>query len=331
MTLEEEIIQATERVQTRTTEFETKISDLDKNITTYTNWAWGFVYAGIAIAVFGIIAYLVIKDSNKFGLNLLGDFYGGSVASIWSLAGLFFIYVAFLGQKQQLLNQQMEIMYSQIEVKYTRLELEGQKKEMVEQNQTLRQQRFENTFFQLLRNHQDIVSGIDIRTSRQGQSTVINEGRDCFKSFYGYLLKRLDREKGLQKTIEVYMEVYNDHQSDLGHYFRHLYHILKFVNTSKEVAEEDKFKYTSLIRALLSSYELSMLFYNCLGAYGKDYFKPLVEKYSFLKNLDHDLIVDKEHFKSYDELAFASSSKRKELIARVPKTAANIGIANSGA
>lgn len=315
MTLEEEIQFAIERSADRTTEFEQKILALEKKILTYTHWAWGFVIGGFVIGVFGFIFYLY-HDNNSFGINMLGDFYGGSVASIWSLAGLFFIYVAFLGQKQQLLNQQMEIMYSQLEVKYTRLELEGQKREMIAQNQTLRQQRFENTFFQLLRNHQEIVNGIDIRKkNRDGSVSVSSQGRDCFKVFYGYFYARTEPGLPIDKTIETYMVFYHEYQSDLGHYFRNLYHILKFINLSEEVIGEEKFKYTSLLRALLSSYELALLFYNGLGEYGNEYFRPLIEKFSFLKNMDKDLILNQDHLKYYNELAFASSTHRKQLLA----------------
>lgn len=312
--LETEIEEATRRISTRTIEIETSLTELENKIMTYTNWAWGFVWAGIVVAIIGVIMFIG-RTSANYNLNLLGDFLGGSVASLWSLAGLFFIYVAFLGQKQQLSNQQLEIMYSQLEVKYTRLELEGQKNEMIEQNKTLRQQRFETTFFQLLRNHQDIVSGIDIRsTSLQGGNYIQSQGRDCFKFFYDTFKRRVGTGTDLENTLKEYMTFYHKHQSDLGHYFRHLYHILKFVNQAKEIEDSERFKYTSLVRALLSSYELALLFYNCLGEYGEEFFKPLVEKFSFLKNLDHDLIFNKTDFEEYDKLAFASSSEREQLL-----------------
>jgi len=314
MTLEEEIQKATERIETRTTEFDLKISALETKISTYTNWAWGFVFGGFAIGIFGLV-YYCNKTPTDYGLNVLGDFYGGSVASIWSLAGLFFIYVAFLGQKQQLMHQQMEIMYSQIEVKYTRLELEGQKKEMIEQNNTLRQQKFENTFFQLLRNHQDIVNGIDIRTHSSANGWVVSsQGRDCFTSFYKNFSGTLNPNMSLEITLEKYMTFYNLKQSDLGHYFRNLYHILKFINNSKEIEETEKFKYTSLLRALLSSHELALLFYNGLCENGEEFFKPLIEKFSFLKNIDTSLIINPAHKNEYKEIAFADSKRRQEIL-----------------
>jgi hypothetical protein len=311
-TLEQEIYESTERINKRNSEYEIKVSKLESSIKTYTNWAWAFVGIGFLIGVIGLI--LFVCEDHAYSLNLLGDFYGGTVASLWSLAGLFFIYVAFLGQKQQLLNQQIEIMYSQLEVKYTRLELEGQKKEMIEQNKTLRQQRFENTFFQLLRNHQEIVNAIDLRRG----VNVTSQGRDCFRifndRFKDSVTGTLGDITGIAHTIKGYMAFYNANQADLGHYFRHMYRILKFIDDSTEISDLEKYKYSSLLRALLSSYELVLIFYNGLGDHGKEKFKPLIEKYSFLKNLDWSLLKNQSDTNEYNKLAFADSVKRKELL-----------------
>ncbi|MCB9257581.1 MAG: putative phage abortive infection protein [Chitinophagales bacterium] len=310
MTLEEEIQSATDRIETRTTEFETKISKLETKIKTYSNWAWGFVIGGFVVVIVGLILYLC-RDNTNYNLNLLGDFYGGSVASIWSLAGLFFIYIAFLGQKQQLLNQQMEIMYSQLEVKYTRLELEGQKKEMIEQNQTLRQQRFDNTFFQLLNTHSNIVSSMDLRKYSE-KSSVISEGRDCFDIFYQRLeiyiktqnnskIKIDPKSANLDDTFKGYDLFFEKNQNNLGHYFRNLYHIIKYIDKSEI---ENKKTYTNFVRAQLSSHELALIFYNCLTEYGNDKFKPLIEKYSLLKNMNKGLVFNSNHLTEYDTKAY---------------------------
>lgn len=202
-------------------------------------------------------------------------------------------------------------MYSQLEVKYTRLELEGQKKEMIEQNKTLRQQRFENTFFQLLRNHQEIVGAIDLRVG----PNITSQGRDCFKTFNtrfkDSIKNTLGDITGLAHTIKGYMTFYNTNQADLGHYFRHMYRILKFIDDSTEISDLEKYKYSSLLRALVSSYELVLIFYNGLGDNGKEKFKPLIEKYSFLKNMDWGLLINQSDTNEYDELAFAKTLSRK--------------------
>ena len=309
--LEIEIETASKRIETRQRQIDADLDNLAIKITQFTNWAWIFVWFGVAVAVVSIFIYLCKNTETGFGLNLLGDFMAGTVASIWSLAGLFFIYVAFLGQKQQLLNQQAEIMYSQLEVKYTRLELAGQKQEMKEQNETLRQQKFENTFFQLLNLFSSIVNSLDLRKSTS-KTEVISTGRDCFEIFYRRLQMTLqEKNKHIlgftiqsstsQQAIKAYSQFYDNNKSDMSHYFRTLYHIIKFVDKS---TIENKKQYTSIVRAQLSSYEQVILFYNCLHDNGKGKFKPLIEKYSIFKNLDTSLIINQDHLDEYENGAY---------------------------
>jgi hypothetical protein len=53
--------------------------------------------------------------------------------------------------------------------------------------------------------------------------------------------------------------------SHLGHYYRHLFSMVKFVVSNKDVPMyEDKMRYLKILRAQLSNYEQIMLFYNWL-------------------------------------------------------------------
>ncbi|WLQ15403.1 putative phage abortive infection protein [Hahella aquimaris] len=55
----------------------------------------------------------------------------------------------------------------------------------------------------------------------------------------------------------------------------------------------------------LSTYEILIMFYNCLSEFGKDKFKPLVEKYGMLEYMDGELLIDKvSHVEFYDQSAF---------------------------
>lgn len=311
-TLEAEIENATRRIESRQVEIDTELQLLVTQIEKYTTWAWRFVWFGAFVAFISTIFYLSKNTETGFGLNLLGDFMSGTVASIWSLAGLFFIYVAFLGQKQQLLNQQLEIMYSQLEVKYTRLELSGQKEEMMEQNNTLRLQKFENTFFQLLSLFNSIVNSLDIRNRKT--LAVTTSGRDCFVIFYKRLSNYLDaiidsegtgmkelRNASIIETVEAYDKLYSEDKSDMSHYFRTIYHIIKFIDASDI---ENKKQYISIARAQLSSYEQILIFYNCLHENGSEKFKPLIEKYALFKNIDGSLVINQEHLNEYASGAY---------------------------
>src|SRR3990170_3845288 len=131
-------------LQNEETKVQKDIRAVDSKIRFYKNFAWSLIGIGLLMGILGLAEHLLGGDMN---LNEIGDYTGGVVASTWSLAGLFIIYVAFLGQKQQ----------------------------MIQQNFTMKQQRFENTFFQMVNLHHQIVNGIDIGETK---------GRDCFKLLF---------------------------------------------------------------------------------------------------------------------------------------------------
>ena len=100
----------------------------------------------------------------------------------------------------------------------------------------------------------------------------------------------------MDSTMEGYKKFFINHQSELGHYFRMLYHIIKFIDASEI---NDKKRYTNFVRAQLSSYELVLLFYNGLSKFGREKFKPLIENYSLLKNMDESLVFSNSHLSEY--------------------------------
>ncbi|MBK3518917.1 putative phage abortive infection protein [Carboxylicivirga marina] len=321
MDIHKEIEQAEKKLKQKQDSLTGEITSLNDKISFYTAWAWVFVIVGLAITLAAFFIYFQSDKGEFYSLNLLGDFMAGAVASLWSLAGLFFIYVAFLGQKQQLLNQQLEISLSQLEVKYTRLELAGQKQEMHIQNETMKQQKFENTFFQMLTLFHSIVDSTDI--SIDGIADAELSGRDCFMQFVrklghhafnkesrgdiDYDIAR--KTKPLDMYIRGYDAFYQIYKSDLSHYFRTYYHIIKLIDKSDV---ENKKQYISIARAQLSSNEQILLFYNCLHKNGKDKFKPLIEEYCLFKNLDDNLLFNIEHKKAYTESAYIPRKEEKE-------------------
>lgn len=104
------------------------------------------------IAVIPLIWALVEVLGNHafFKENELGDFIGGTSGTFASFAGLAFVYVAFLGQRLQILMQQEELELNRQEMKDTRIEIQGQKEQLVLQNKQFQRQSFESVFFSLI-------------------------------------------------------------------------------------------------------------------------------------------------------------------------------------
>lgn len=182
------------------------------------------------------------------------------------------------------------------------------------QRRTSDLQRFESTFFNMLAQQQQITSELSFSYSykdtiledaptetytRLQKEIIVNKevkGRELFYFLFAtnnkYLcgMKFFLDHKGMDAYEESMYPTYFDH------YFRHLYTIVKFVNETKVLSPDDKYKYTSMVRATLSRYELIWLYYNSLSQYGKDKFKDLIEDYSLLKNIRVELLTASKEF-----------------------------------
>jgi len=179
---------------------------------------------------------------------------------------------------------------------------------MTNQNKVMEKQNFESTFFQLLRLYNEVIdelsvdstSAMDVLRSIGGgaSATHILRGRQCFPYLLEFLLKllvsnsKVSTPDGSELTAinDTYREFYAEHGNSIGHYFRTIYNIVKFVDESA-IEETSKRKFTNLLRAQLSKEELSLLFYNCISEYGRERMKPLVKKYDLLQHLEESTLV----------------------------------------
>ena len=97
-----------------------------------------------------------------------------------------------------------------------------------------------------------------------------------------------------------------------NHYFRHLYHIFKYIDTSDLIEDKERYEYASIVRSQLSDYELVMLFYNCLAqkdsGIEENKFKPLIEKYAIFNNLRKELLAKEEHLNEYNDGAYKKTN-----------------------
>lgn len=92
----------------------------------------------------------------------------------------------------------------------------------------------------------------------------------------------------------------------LGHYFRGIYHAIKYIDKS-ELSRKQKIFYTHMLRAQISSDELFFLFYSGISKFGRNKFKPLIEKYSLFEHL-HNEIVSTDLIQ-YNKLAYGNNSE----------------------
>ena len=91
------------------------------------------------------------------------------------------------------------------------------------------------------------------------------------------------------------------HSSQLGHYFRHLFHMTKFVvnHTHKNLDYKRKLGYLRILRAQLSNQEQALLFYNWIavgfGAAWENNKNKFFTDYCLIHNLWYTNLIELEY------------------------------------
>lgn len=290
--------------------FLNNIAEWYKELVFFETVAIFMVIAGLlAILLVGSVAgFSSFLDETKDILDY-SEFIGGLVGSLWSLAGVLLFY-ASLGSQKDELESQKDLLVKQID------EIVKQTEESRKQNVMAKESKDEQTFFQLLGFHNEIIASILLETSEMdfssGQTvTKTIRGRRSFVEYYD-IYKRFFQEssemmmsnstdsESMKKVIEQsYGQFSEEYQADLGHYFRNLYNILVFIDG---LPEKNRSFFLSLLFAQLSNYEMALLFFHGLKA-KNEYYKELLEKYQVLETVPNDEITSMA-YKLYDPKAF---------------------------
>lgn len=245
----------------------------------------------VAVPIIWCIAWFFLSFiATPEARGQFGDMFGAvnALFSGWAFVG---VIVAILLQKEELELQ--------------RKELKETRKEFKDQNETMKRQRFENTFFNMMSLLNETVNSFQLNLDVHGSA----EGRDTFslmqKRMHTFWEQSINHNHGqtIQNIYETsYVGIF---QGILGHYFRNLYRIIKFVDES-DLKDEEKSLYVKIVRAQLSNQELFLLFYNC--AYYEEglNFKVYVEKYALLNNFPLGDLLHEDHAKEYSLSAYNS-------------------------
>lgn len=137
----------------------------------------------------------------------------------------------------------------------------------------------------------------------EDNDTYYNQLSSIKKQHENEFIERTFKGKPIDKIGEIKVlskyELFEGHENKLGHYYRHLYHTVKFVANydNKIVDYKNKRKYLQLLRAQLSNYEQTMLFYNWASGYGKEWeLNKYFSDYRMIHNLYDKLFFDKDYF-----------------------------------
>jgi len=300
------------------------------NFLTFKRLTRFIVYTIIAIVIAGV-SYSVLlylhhykSDFQLFSntnFGLLGDFVGGVIGTLVAIVAALYIIKSYKKQISQGKKQTFETSFT--------LMLEMHRKNLQEveindaQGNTLTGRK---AFKPMVEELEELFEAVDKTIEKKSNSDErFAEWREkrkrmalAHKLSYGYFFYSvdsyfltIDKNEALYDLCELVRteikgskklpdELKNlQHHTILGHYYRHLFNMVNWVNAESSLTLKEKQKFCKLIRSQLSDYEEILLYYNSLSSLGEAWNEPLGEreveqmnliaKYRLLKNCPYYL------------------------------------------
>lgn len=239
---------------------------------------WALAIGATALVCCSIAIYMYSShfsapptyDHERWGQ--FGDFFGGTLNPILSALSLF----AILGT---LLIQSRELSHST--------------KTLADQSKHLELQAFENTFFSLIKLHNENALNIDLEETEEKSAY---SGRGAFKILTERLRKTYNRIKkyGPENSTEnetissAYIEFFNNNQRFYINYINNIQQTLDFI---KNRAPDNNKTYQKILISQLSLQELLLLFYHFVSDPHAEKLQELIE-IDFFSNLGSDYLFD---------------------------------------
>jgi uncharacterized protein YlbG (UPF0298 family) len=261
------------------------------------------VLSGLAIMNFIFIArafrqtYTVDRESAA----QLGAFVGGYVGPFFTLIGIVLLVTTLRSQKEASEKQHFETKYFELVkmhrdnvaeldlqetsgsrlfvlmIRELRCVLEVLRKTAEASDQELTQTQALHIAYYCL------FYGVGPNSSRMLKLSLPEFDPTFIDAVEGQLNKQetKDHYKNIRKFGYVPFE---GHQSRLGHYYRHLYQMVRYVD--QQTIDIEKYEYVKTIRAQLSTHEQALLLINSLTPTGQNWWqKGVISKYRLVQNI----------------------------------------------
>ncbi len=193
----------------------------------------------------------------------------------------------------------------------------SQQKQIRDAQKDQHRQRFESSFFELLRFFREARAAVRFRHSDEYYNArnvtmmrrnTTHEAEEAFRAGMGeirYWCRNTMVSEEKAALVKIYLHSFHSrYESKLGPYYRLLYTILEKISSDTVLSKAEKASYGNLIRSQLTSHEAAMAGLNGLAPFAKD-FSRLVEEFRLLKYVNSNTVLNilKKH---YHEDAFRS-------------------------
>ncbi len=262
------------------------------------------------ILVIGLVTMNLIFIANAFRSSdtvspttagQLGDFVGGYIGTFFALVSVVLLVATLRNQRRASLQLNFETKYfelikmhrdnvAELEVQRTggrrifvvlmrefRVLLEVVKAVAAKQKQQLTQRQLSHITYYCL------FFGTGPNSSRMLKQSL-SEFDSHFIDELESELDKLETKETAKRERKLSYIPFEGHQSRLGHYYRHLYQAVRYVD--QQTIDIDKYEYVKTIRAQLSTHEQALLLLNSLTPVGGDWWKKdLILRYRMVQNI----------------------------------------------
>lgn len=275
------------------------------------SWLCYMIWAILGVMLIMVLSFYII-------FNNIGTWeHRGQFGDLFGAVNALFSGLAFAGLIITIRQQHKDL-------EYQRQAIDQSKEDINQQNETMKIERFENTFFKMIEVQQSIVNDLyatDSHTewvkqddsSGRSANEVLTKDEYRGRNLFYYVFKLCEHKignhifpgssmhPGLYSVIKFRGKAcFDDYMitTMFDHYFRHLYSILKFISLNEWLGEEKQYQYATFVRATLSRYELVMLYYN---GFFHPKMKKMIERYCLLNNIRTDLLPMSLEYRNFLE------------------------------
>lgn len=278
----------------------------------YIGLSWLLLIIGAIISVgFLVINYSNSEFSSDFDYEAtgqFGDYFGGVVGTVFALAGTILVFASFVQQQRRNTLESFERNYYEMlrvhedivremnyEEKKSRdvfpIAIERLRKIYLETLQQLTEveRKAKNGTLNLKGFTNDNIAHFIHENGKETMAIIISVGILYYGSGEFFLSSPSDEAlEAITNEVKDNLPDFGYEPMDnvLGHYYRQMYHTVKYVLQPKWLTEEERYGYVKLLRAQMSDYEQMMLYYNSLSingfAWKRSKSKTEIEKMSLI-------------------------------------------------
>lgn len=225
------------------------------------------IWAIWMVSIPKVVEWLYPEKNDLAYFGQFGDMFGGLNAFFTAAALAVLLWAGWM-QRAELANQ--------------REEFSLQRDEMRKGQEVVARQNFESTFFRMLELLRELQDRIRVGGTK-GEDAIRRMADDIIRN-----VTHMADDGNYRSQIGQYVEVfvYPESRDNLGPYFRTLYHLYKLIDETDSLDEEDRIRFSNIVRSQLNSSMIVVVSANGCSDKLATSMSPLIIKYRILKHID---------------------------------------------